>query len=388
MADPEGLGFRREGLIYIDLWKRVTGMMTRMGKQGVIFWTGKGASARVPALAARLAVAVLCAAGWAAAAKNVADKPRILQTNFAGDNITVIDPATNKVVGNIPGIEVNHGVVVAPDGLHIYVSSEADNTLDIVDARTYEVINRIPLSGHPNNIGIGRDGKKVYVTIINGKGGVDVIDTASQKDVKTIPTGTFTHNAYVTPDGKYVLAGSHMDKNIKVIDAQTDEVVWTIPMDLGVRPIVVSTNPDGSSKWIFMQLTNFNGFSVMDFATRKEISRIKLPDITPGKTLVPGGGEVSHGLAITKDQKTLVVSSRVNSAVYFYSIPDLKLLGSTDLSGKGAAWMSLSLDSKTAYISNSMSNTVSAIDVASMKEVALIPVGFVPKRNVAAMLPR
>ena len=257
-----------------------------------------------------------------------------------------------------------------------------------MDANTFKVITRIPLSGHPNNIGIGRDGRKVYVTIISGKGGVDVIDTASQKDVKTIETGTFTHNAYVTPDGKYVLAGSHMDKNIKVIDAQTDEVVGTIPMDLGVRPIAVSTNPDGSSKWIFMQLTNFNGFAVMDFATRKEINRIKLPDITPGKTLVPGGGEVSHGLAITKDQKTLVVSSRVNSAVYFYSLPDLALLGSTDLSGKGAAWMSLSLDSKTAYISNSMSNTVSAIDIASMKEVALIPVGFVPKRNVAAMLPR
>jgi YVTN family beta-propeller protein len=34
-----------------------------------------------------------------------------------------------------------------------------------------------------------------------------------------------------------------------------------------------------------------------------------------------------------------------------------------------------------------MSNTVSAVDVASMKEVALIPVGYVPKRNVAAMLP-
>jgi YVTN family beta-propeller protein len=352
-------------------------MITRMSKRGAFVRR-----------AAVLGTVIVCAAGWAAAAKDVANKARILQTNFAGDNITIIDPATNKVVGNIPGIEVNHGVAVAPDGMHIYVSSEADNTLNIVDATTFEVINRIPLSGHPNNIGIGRDGRKVYVAIIGGKGGVDVIDTASQKDVKTIPTGTNVHNPYVTPDGKYVLAGSHMDKNIKVIDAQTDEVVWTIPMDLGVRPMVVSTNPDGSSNWLFMQLTNFNGFAVMDFATRKEINRIKLPDLAPGKTGVPGGGEVSHGLAVTKDQKTLVVSSRVNSAVYFYSLPDLTLLGSTDLSGKGAAWMSLSLDGKTAYISNSMSNTVSAIDVTSMKEVALIPVGFVPKRNVAAMLPR
>jgi YVTN family beta-propeller protein len=330
-----------------------------------------------------LGIVVLGMAGWSSAA----NKARIIQTNFAGDNLTIIDPATNKVVGSIPGIEVNHGVAVAPDGMRIYVSSEAENALDIVDGKTFEVINRIPLSAHPNNIAISRDGRKVYVAIIGGKGGVDVIDTVSQKDIKTILTGTEVHNPYVTPDGKFVLAGSHVDKKLSVIDAETEEVVWTLPMDLGVRPMAMSTNPDGSTKWLFLQLTNFNGFAVVDFATRKEINRITLPDVTPGKKIVPGGGEVSHGIALTKDQKTLLVSSRRNSALYFYSVPDFALLGSTDLGGKGAAWLSLSPDGKTAYISNSMSNTVSAVDVASMKEVALIPVGYVPKRNVAAMLP-
>jgi YVTN family beta-propeller protein len=158
-------------------------------------------------------------------------------------------------------------------------------------------------------------------------------------------------------------------------------------MDLGVRPIAMSTNTDGSTKWLFVQLTGFNGFAVVDFEARKEINRIKNPDLAPGKKMVLGNPEVSHGIAVTKDQKTLVVSSLINSAVYFYSLPDLTLIGSTDLNGKGAAWVSLSPDSKTAYISNSMSNTVSAVDIASMREVALIPVGFVPKRSTSAMLP-
>src|SRR5437764_8217331 len=35
-------------------------------------------------------------------------KVRIIQTNSAGDNVDIIDPATNKVVGEITGIEVNH----------------------------------------------------------------------------------------------------------------------------------------------------------------------------------------------------------------------------------------------------------------------------------------
>src|SRR5205085_9241400 len=41
---------------------------------------------------------------------------RVIQTNSAGDNIHVIDPVTNKVVGIINDIQVSHAVVGAPHG--------------------------------------------------------------------------------------------------------------------------------------------------------------------------------------------------------------------------------------------------------------------------------
>ena len=68
------------------------------------------------------------------------NKVRIIQTNSAGDSVMVIDPVTNKVVGEIEGIEVNHGAVVAPDGARIYVSDEADSTLDVADGQSLKVI--------------------------------------------------------------------------------------------------------------------------------------------------------------------------------------------------------------------------------------------------------
>src|SRR5262245_21377557 len=46
--------------------------------------------------------------------------PRIIQTNSAGDNVHIIDPATNKVVGIIGGIEAGHGAGASPDGTRIY----------------------------------------------------------------------------------------------------------------------------------------------------------------------------------------------------------------------------------------------------------------------------
>jgi YVTN family beta-propeller protein len=310
----------------------------------------------------------------------------IIQTNSAGDNVHVIDPVTNKVVGKIEGIEVNHGAAVAPDGSRIYISNEAESTLDVVDGKTLKVTNHVPLSGHPNNIAIGKDGKRVYVGIIQAPGGVDVIDTASLKNVKTLPTKGSIHNAYVTPDGKYVVAGSIAGKTINVFDAQTEQHAWTLEMDLGIRPMTFSTNADGSTKWVFAQLTAFNGFAVVDFATHKEINRIKNPDLPPGKKEVTAGSDPSHGMAVTSDGKTLVVCSRLNNYLYSYSLPDLKLVGSAELGGQGAAWVTLTPDGKTAYVANPVTNNVSAVDIKSMKEVALIPVGFVPKRNTTGIL--
>jgi YVTN family beta-propeller protein len=338
---------------------------------------------RCVALVAAIFLGTLC---LSAAGEGDNRKVRIIQTNSAGDNVHVIDPATNKVVGVIEGIEVNHGVGAAPDGSRIYISDEAESTLDVVDAKTLKVMKKVKLSGHPNNMAVGKDGKRVYVGIIQEPGGVDVIDTATLTRVKTIPTKGTIHNPYVTPDGKYVVAGSIVGKSVNVIDTKTETPAWTLDEDLGVRPMAFATNADGSTKWIFVQMSGLNGFAVVDFATHKEVQRIKNPPLPAGKKEVPEGSDPSHGMAVTSDGKTLVVCSRINNYLYSYSLPDLKLIGSAELTGKGAGWVTLTPDGKTAYVANPVTNDVSVVDVKTMKETTRIPVGFVPKRNTTALL--
>jgi YVTN family beta-propeller protein len=289
-------------------------------------------------------------------------------------------------VGEITGIEVGHGAAASPDGGRIYVSNEADHTLDVADLKALKVTKKIPLSGRPNNIAISKDGKRVYVSIAEAPGALDVIDTVSETRAKSIPIRGAVHNTYVTPDGKWVVAGSIQGSTLTVIDAQTEQVSWVHQFDLGVRPMAFSQNPDGSTKWIFAQLSNLNGFAVLDFATRKEIHRIKNPELAPNKSPVTVGGNVSHGIAVTPDSKTLIVNSRLNSAVYKYSLPDLKLTGTIDIAGIDPNWITLTPDGRRAYVAVAGSNFVSAIDIASMRQIARIPVGQVPKRNTTAML--
>jgi len=311
---------------------------------------------------------------------------RVYVTNSAGDNIHVIDPATNKVVQVIDGVEAAHGIDFSPDGQRVYVSNEADSTLDVVDARTLRVTSKIPLSGHPNNISISRDGKRVYIAIRESQGVVDVIDTVALARVKSIPIKGAGHNTYVTPDGRYVVAGSVAGKSMTIIDQKTEEKVWDMVFDLGVRPLAFEQNKDGSTKRIFVQLTDYNGFAVVDFATHKELQRIALPKIAAGKKEIMEGGNTSHGMAVTSDNTRLIVNSRLNSAVYVYSLPDLKLVGSADV-GVAPDWVTLTPDGKMAYVANAGSNSVSVVDMAGVREVTRIPVGQVPKRNITAMLP-
>jgi YVTN family beta-propeller protein len=316
-------------------------------------------------------------------ASAAAAQVRIVQTNSQGDNISLIDPATNHVVAEVKGVPINHGAAASPDGSRLYFSSEAEQTLHVVDGATLQLTKKIPLSGRPNNISISPDGRRVYVGIVSSPGAVDVIDTASLERVKSIPTKGGIHNVYVTPDGKYLVAGSIAGKLMTVIDQKTDEPVWTL-FNEGVRPMAFETNADLSTKRIFVQLSDFHGFAIVDFAQRKETGRIELPNDIPADKVDKGpfNASPSHGIGVAPDGKTLWVTSRPNARVYTYSLPDLKLLPNpVDLGGR-PDWVTFTPDSKLLYIATENTDSVVAIDVAARKEVTRIKVGRSPKRNI------
>jgi YVTN family beta-propeller protein len=321
-----------------------------------------------------------------AAAALAASQVRVFQTNSAGDNVHVIDPATNKVVGMITDIEVPHGVALAPDGGRVYVTDESLSTLDVVDGKTLKVTKRIPLSGHPNNLSVSRDGKSVYVAIAVAPGAVDVIDTATGTNVKTIKVNGAIHNVYVTPDGKFAVAGSIASKTIHVINTATNTLAWSKTLPGGIRPMAFTKNPDGSTKQIIVQLSEYHGVVVVDFATHEVTKRFLLPE-PPGQEKETMGlqGSPSHGLAITPDGKTLWVTSKWYGYVAAYSLPDFKLLKVVPV-GSHPEWLTIPPDGANLYVACAGDDDTVVVDNKTMQVVAKISVGAVPKRNTSGML--
>jgi YVTN family beta-propeller protein len=174
-----------------------------------------------------------------------------------------------------------------------------------------------------------------------------------------------------------------------VIDLKTEEIVWSLDFNPSPQTMAIEAGPDGSTSRIFLQLKGLQQFAVVDFKERKEVERIKLPDEPQGLGRYPYG--TSHGAGIAPDGKTYWVNSTARNVVYAYSLPDLKYLGYVQLPtvklpgkdlplGSSPDWMTFSPDSKTVYISDAAVKLVSAIDIKTLKTVAEIPVGEIPKR--------
>lgn len=331
--------------------------------------------------------AVLTLSLWTVPSAAQTRTVRIIQTNAAGDNVHIIDPATNRVVDTIAGIPIAHGVTSNPDGSALYFSNEVERTLDVVSAATLRVAKKIPLTDRPNNVAITPDGRKIYVAIREDANAfVDVIDVRAEKVVKKIPTAGGVHNVFITPDGKHVLAGMIGARTLTVINTTTDEPEWSLEFDGGVRPMAFEKNADGSTRRVFVQISDYHGFYVVDFAKRAVVQKVLMPELPITRTNDDGlQGSPGHGLAVAPDGKTLWSTSKPNNYVYAWSLPDLKFLGGVPV-GSHPDWLSMTPDGKFLYSANAGSNDVSAIDTKAMKEVARIPVGQVPKRNHTALL--
>src|SRR3954454_23196798 len=251
-----------------------------------------------------------------------ADLVRIYATNSGGDVLNVIDPATLKSVSTLD-IEGAHGVAFSPDGSKVYVSNEATSTLDVFDQQTGKLLKKVALSGHPNNIAVVKDGR-IVVAIARDPGALEIIDGNTLTSKVRIQTNGRLHNTYVTPDSKYAIMGSTRTSIFTVVDLQKEEIAWELNLGKGVRPMTIEANPDGSTKRVFVQVSELDGFRTIDFAARKDLGPTEVPKLPNRPAFIEHRlDSPSHGIGCSPDIKTLWVTSIPQNAVFAYDLVDM-----------------------------------------------------------------
>jgi YVTN family beta-propeller protein len=343
-----------------------------------------------------------------------AQSSRIYVLNNKSDFVSVIDPATNKVVQKIDGIPDAHGATFSPDGSRAYITSESENVLYEVDTKSGKITRKLEglSKGTANMATITKDGRRIFVCIngvrdayglMQSQHGsfVDIVDAKSLEKTGSIPTKGGMHDCYSTPDGKYIIASSLGGHFLEVIDVRTEQPVWNVDFDKGVTTTAQEIGPDGSTLRLFSNLSDFRGFAVIDFRAHKEVDRIQLPNepsgVTLGEKLRRRNHIPTHGNEVPPDGKTLWVVSRGANGVFVYSLPELKVIkfiptprvkgAPENANGGDPGWITFTPDGKTAYVSNAAANSVSAIDAKTMKVIADIPVGEQPDHVFTLVLP-
>jgi YVTN family beta-propeller protein len=80
------------------------------------------------------------------------------------------------------------GVVVAPDGGRVYVSTGRGGTVAVIDGTTNAIVGTVAVGKRPWGIALTRDGRKLYTA--NGPSNdVAVVDTKTLKVIGRIPVG-------------------------------------------------------------------------------------------------------------------------------------------------------------------------------------------------------
>lgn len=120
----------------------------------------------------------------------------------------------------------------------------------------------------------------------------------------------------VTPDGTMALVTS-FDNAVNFIDLASNRVTFTLTTDPSINPHGIAISPDGSKAYF----TNFNSenpvVSVIDMATRKIVSSIRVSTFAQGLTLSPDGSQlwVTHplgGAVYVIDTLSNTVASFIN----------------------------------------------------------------------------
>ena len=291
-------------------------------------------------------------------------------TNADGNNVSVIDTATNKVIAKVQVGSNPLGIVATPDGKKVYVANFGSldfpgNTVSVIDTATNTVTDTVTVGFFPYyGVTVSPDGKNIYVPNM-GSGNVSVIDTATNKVTATVDVGYHPVGVAVSPDGKKVYVSNLDSGTVSVIDATTYTVIDTLDI---VAPFWIDVAPNGKKVYVANRLNDT--VSLIDIATNKVA------------TMVVDDGIYPHGVIKVNPKGTVVyfngIKEGVNetrgntNAVYVVDTATNKVIARVKV-GNWPTQMVVSPDGTKVYTTGG--KTVSVIDTATNNVTATVDVG-------------
>jgi len=168
------------------------------------------------------------------------------------------NPAAVTICDTIKVPRFTGGTALTPDGKVLVITrGRGDNgppEVTLINPATDRIIGDLSLrrGGAAQTVAITPNGKFAYSAIYGGPGGVWVINLASRKTVKVIPTpDKGMIGTAVSPNGRFVIATDFTLGEVSIISTATQAIVATVPV--GKMPNGVVFSADGRRAFVANQ---------------------------------------------------------------------------------------------------------------------------------------
>ncbi|MDP3967460.1 MAG: PQQ-binding-like beta-propeller repeat protein [Nocardioides sp.] len=293
------------------------------------------------------------------------------------------------------------------DGRLLVVSRPSFADVVAISLKTKKIVWRFPVAGQrSDHMAVSPDGEHVAVSASTGNV-VHVLDIATGKEVRQLPSGDSPHENIYSADGKrlfhasigYVytpldqegelLDSTKGERVLQVFNTRTGKPIEVIPvkeklreaglgnLSSAVRPMTLSPN----ERFIYFQVSFFHGFLEYD-RKKKKITRVKrlpnrVPDM-PRELYVLDSAH--HGIALNPRGTKLCVAGTMSDYVAMVGRKRLRTRKVHVREDGKPYWVTPSANGKHCYISWSGTDEVSKISYRTGKIVKTTKVGYHPQR--------
>jgi YVTN family beta-propeller protein len=307
---------------------------------------------------------------------------RVYTADQTSNTVSVIDPATNKLLGSIHlgedvpaalsplyhGELLVHGLGFSPDHKTLDVVSIGSNSVTLIDTETNTVKGKIYVGRSPHEAFFRPDGRELWVAV-RGENYVSVIDPQRQKEIRRIETANGPGMVLFRPDGKYAFVPSSFTPEMDVIDTASYQVVARVKQASPFSPnlavdqdAVWFTLKDSGKTQVVSAKPPFHTLAVLE--TGPITNHVTFVTNANGRFAYVSVGGKDEVLAYQKDPES---QPKLIAIIHTGDLPH-------GIWGSG--------DGRRVYVGLENGDAVQAIDTLTNQIIATIPVGQLPQALV------
>ena len=319
-------------------------------------------------------------APFASSAPNipVSGRDRVYAAEQFSNTVSVIDPASNKLLGSIRlgdpqpanfsplyrGQLLVHGMNFSPDHKTIAVVSIGSNSVTFIDTVTNRITATTYIGRSPHEPFFTPDGRELWVTV-RGEDYISIIDTVSHREIGRVTTPGGAGMTVFSPDGKLAYVCSSFTPQLVVFDVASRSEVGRVAQPSPFCPNIAAS-PDGTQVWY----------------TLKDIGKTIVMAARPPfaiKKVIDTGPITNHvNFAYNRNGKFAYVTVGGLNLVKVFRQDDFALVATIPV-GRLPHGIWPSGDGSRVYVGLENADAMVAIDTIANQVIATIAIGQAPQ---------